>query len=317
MIISLVCIFNEIMGVKLLNKFLINNFYNNGVYNYHISMLSNKKICIDISIFLYKYAINQKTLLKNIFKMCSVFKTYNILPLFVFDGKAPDIKQDIINKRKLDRYNAKIKYAKMLEKYKKSPSSKTLKELELLVYDTIKISKNDVNVVKRLIRLCGFNFLEASGEADELCAALVKNKKVHGCLSDDMDLFVYGTRHIYRNFDLNTCTLTYYNLNIILKKMNMPYDDFTLFCIISGIDYYNSPHNIFYNYKIYQKFIKSQKKNYYFYLIHNKYIQDNDMKLLDTREMFTLKQKNILSNFNINITSNNYKLNEINKLITT
>ena len=53
------------------------------------------------------------------------------------------------------------------------------------------------------------------------------------------------------------------------------------------------------------------------FLIHNKYIQDNDMKLLDTRDMFTLKQKNILSNFNINITSNNYKLNEINKLITT
>ena len=306
------------MGVKLLNKFLSANYKNNGVYEYHISMLSGKKICIDTSIFLYKFATTQKNLLKKMHKMCNVFKDNNITPVFVFDGKAPDIKKSIIDTRKINRNKAKKEYNELWQKYKNNLTPRIQKKLQLLSYNSIQISKDDVYKVKHLINLCGIKYMEAEGEADELCAALVKSKKVYGCMTDDMDMFVYGTKHIYRNFNLETLTVTYYNLNIILKQMYMSFDDFTIFCIISGMDYYDSPHNIFYNYKIYQKFLKSSNRNYYFWLIHNKYIMDNNLHLLDVKDMFNIKSHTIISKFNnIRIVNNKSKINEINKMLTT
>ena len=47
------------MGVKLLNKFLTTNFNNNGVEYTNLQFLKNKKICIDISIFLYKFSLKK------------------------------------------------------------------------------------------------------------------------------------------------------------------------------------------------------------------------------------------------------------------
>ena len=307
------------MGVKLLDKFLTNNFYENGVYDYHISMLSNKKVCIDTSIFLYKYGINQKVLLKNIYKLCNIFKSYNIIPIFIFDGEPPEIKKNILLKRKINRNKAKEEYDKLIKTHGNCPSSKLIQtKLKILSYNSIKISKNDILKVKHLIDLCGYNYMDAKGEADELCVTLVKSKMVYGCFSDDMDLFTYGSRHVYRNFDIETGYLKYYNLNTILKRMNMTEKDFTLFCIISGTDYYESPHNIFYNYKMYQKFLNSNKKNYYFWLIHNKYIDDANCKLLDINELFDIKPYYILSQYHQSIKINNkrVRLNEINKLLT-
>ncbi len=306
------------MGVKLLNKFLTTNYSGNGVYEYHISMLSGKKICIDTSIFLYKFATTQKKLLKNMYKMCNILKNNNITPVFVFDGKAPDIKKNIIDKRKENRKKAKKEYEELLLKYKNNITPAIKKKLQILSYSSIQISKEDVYKVKHLINLCGIKYMDAEGEADELCAALVKSKKVYGCMTDDMDMFVYGTRHIYRNFNMETCTVTYYNLNIILKQMHMTFDDFTIFCIISGMDYYESPHNIFYNYKIYQKFLKSSNKSYYFWLIHNKYILDDNLHLLDIKDIFDIKSYKILSKFNnLKLINNKSKINEINRLLTT
>ena len=37
------------------------------------------------------------------------------------------------------------------------------------------------------------------GEADELCAKLVIKRYAYACLSEDMDLFVYGCNKIMRN----------------------------------------------------------------------------------------------------------------------
>ena len=52
----------------------------------HLSSLYGKKICIDVSIYLYRYK-SQNTLIESFYLMCSLFKHYNITPIFIFDGK--------------------------------------------------------------------------------------------------------------------------------------------------------------------------------------------------------------------------------------
>ena len=56
----------------------------------------------------------------------------------------------------------------------------------------VKITKRDINAVKQLLDAYGIMHREATGEADELCAALVINKVAYACLSEDTDMFAYG-----------------------------------------------------------------------------------------------------------------------------
>ena len=48
----------------------------------------------------------------------------------------------------------------------------------------------------------GISYYQAKGEADKLCAKLVNKNKVFACLSEDMDLFVYGCPKVLRYISL-------------------------------------------------------------------------------------------------------------------
>ena len=65
------------MGIYLLNSFLKTK-NPKGIQEVHLNSFKNKKIAIDISIYLYRYA-SQDALTENILKMCNLFKLYNML----------------------------------------------------------------------------------------------------------------------------------------------------------------------------------------------------------------------------------------------
>ena len=56
------------MGIHLLNRFLRTK-NPIGIKEIHLNSFKNKKVAIDISIYLYRYA-SQDALTENIFKMC-------------------------------------------------------------------------------------------------------------------------------------------------------------------------------------------------------------------------------------------------------
>ena len=70
------------MGIKYLNKFLKEEA-KDSIKFMSISEISGKKIVVDISIYIYKYA-SEDSLIENIYLMLSVFRHYNIIPIFIF-----------------------------------------------------------------------------------------------------------------------------------------------------------------------------------------------------------------------------------------
>ena len=74
---------NTYMGIKFLNKILRDNC-DQSIWQINISELQNKKIAIDISIYLYKYE-STDTLLENMYLMLATFRQHNIIPIFIFD----------------------------------------------------------------------------------------------------------------------------------------------------------------------------------------------------------------------------------------
>lgn len=229
------------MGIKYLNRFFRNTIPSS-MKLVSIAELSGKKIAVDISIYLYKY-VSDGNLIENIYLMLSIFRCYNIIPIFVFDGKPPVEKNELLIKRREDKHEAEEEYNKLKNILKTDTSidddekQELINNMYILKKKFIRISKNDVENVKQLIRAYGATYYDAPGEADELCAMLTIKGKVWACLSEDMDMFVYGCPRVIRYLSLLNHTIVLYDMKEILDKLGFTQKELREICILSGTDY--------------------------------------------------------------------------------
>jgi 5'-3' exonuclease len=228
------------MGIKFLNQFLRDKC-NNSIAKINISDLTNKKIAVDISIYLYKYEATD-SLLENIYLMLSIFRLHNIIPVFIFDGKPPPEKRELLKKRQQDKTAAKNEYNKLKEQIELNGISDEEKQEIIVSMDQLKkqfvyMNHEKIEKVKELMRAFGATYYDAPGEADELCALLVNTNKVWACLSEDMDLFVYGCKRVLRYISLNNQSVILYYTKGILNELNMNLKEFREICVLSGTDY--------------------------------------------------------------------------------
>jgi flap endonuclease-1 len=280
------------MGVKLLNKFIRLNCNNNvSVKKYSLIALKNKKIAIDTSIYMYRYE-GERILYEGFYNLCSILKKYNIIPLFVFDGKPPKEKQEELQIRYEEKKKAKKKYEKLKKELDSLVEEKDEIEekMDKLRKKFIKIKKNQIKLVKEIITLFGYNYIDADGEADNICALLCLNKKVYAVMSEDMDMFVYGCPIVIRYFSLTNHNCVIYDYNKIINELELDDNEFKDLCILSGTDYLKKSKNtIFYYYKT----IKSEKKieNILNYFSKNK---EEEILLENTKKMY-----NLIDNINL------------------
>jgi len=229
------------MGIRYLNSYLREKCPNS-IRVMHMSNLSGKQIAIDISIYLYKYEADD-ALLENMYQMLSIFRYYNIIPIFIFDGKPPPEKRALLIKRKEDKKEAQQEY----DVLKKSLENNTdcddaekqdiINTMDQLKKQIVNINRDKIELIKSLIRAYGGTYYDAPGEADELCALLVLKKIVWACLSEDMDMFVYGCARVLRYFSLINHSIVLYNMKGILEDLSMSHTEFKEVCVLSGTDY--------------------------------------------------------------------------------
>jgi len=205
------------MGIKQLNKFLKIKCKGN-LPQLHFSELYGKKVCIDTMIYIYKY-LREKTLLESFYKMTLDFQKYNIIPIFIFDGYTPVQKVFEITRRKEIKNNA-LKNLEIL-KQKDILSIDEIKQKDEYEKMIIRPTNKNIDDVKKLIELCGYQYVIADGEADSLCVDLVLKKLVYACISEDMDMLVYGCPRVLRYFNIKYNTCVMYNLRILLEQLNM------------------------------------------------------------------------------------------------
>lgn len=229
------------MGIRYLNKYFVEHC-KRCIKLTNFNELSGKTIVVDISIYLYKYQMSD-ALIENMYLMLSLFKCHNIIPIFIFDGKPPAEKRDVLNQRYQDKVTAESK-CKELYKQLESVCSNNERETILETIQSLKkkcvfLKKEDIQKVQMLITAYGYSYYVASGEADELCALFVRHKKAWACLSEDMDMFVYGIPRVLRYMSLLNRTIVLYDTYDILKSIDITIQNFIELCIMSGSDYTN------------------------------------------------------------------------------
>ena len=288
------------MGIRYLNRFLKDNA-SPSINLYNLARLSGKKIAVDISIYIYRFA-GDNTLIENIYLMLSIFRHYNIIPIFVFDGRAPVEKLELLQKRKEDKEKAQEEYNKLKislnNEMNESEKQEIIYHMEMLKKKFVYINKNDIENVKMLIKSYGATYYDASGEADELCVMLNIKDKVWACLSEDMDMFVYGCPRVIRYLSLLNHTAVVYDLKGILNNLGITQKELREICVLSGTDYniecHDTPNILNTNLKLFKKYHKSNKNiSFYEWLNENKknYIKDYDL-LLKICNIFDLNVNN-------------------------
>jgi flap endonuclease-1 len=261
------------MGIKRLLKLLMET--TNVVKNTSIEQYKYKKIAIDISLMMYKIIItirnsgadytNHKGEISShilgLFNKTVSFLKNGIIPIYVFDGKPPDIKNKTLTSRK----NTKTKN---LEKMK---NSNTDEDRIKYFKKCVSITKKQWNECKELLNIMGIPWINAPEEADSQCAYLSKEKIVDAVLTDDMDILTFGSSKIVKNLSSKKNYTTEINLDDVLKTLNLSLDEFIEFCILLGSDYDDGLSNIKQNiileyytkYKNIEDTINAMKKDNY------------------------------------------------------
>lgn len=227
------------MGIKQLNKFLVSTCDNVAIKKVGLDTLRGKKIVVDASIYLYRF-VSDGRLVEHMFQMISTLLHYQIEPVFVFDGNSPPEKQDVLQERKEKKLLAESKYnllKEQLENADKLDQADIMGEMEKLKKQFVYLKTADYIAVKTLLNSSGVAWIEAVGEADELCAHMMLSGQAYACLSEDMDMFAYGCCRVMRHLSLVKHTVLMYDLEQILLQLGMNVQEFRQVVVLSGTDY--------------------------------------------------------------------------------
>lgn len=174
-----------------------------------LNTLSHKIIAIDAYNTLYQFLSiirqNDGTPLKDskgnitshmsgiLYRMSKLVE-HGIKPVFIFDGKPPQLKEDTIKKRNLKREEAKTKWIEAKEK--------GLPEAYLHAQASSKITTQIIADSQKLLEAMGIPWIQAPSEAEAQAAYMVKSGKADYVASQDYDSFLFGAPVVIRNLTL-------------------------------------------------------------------------------------------------------------------
>lgn len=174
------------MGILGLSK-LIADIAPFAIKESEIKNYFGRKIAVDASMCLYQFLIAVRaegaqltsvdgettSHLMGMFYRTIRMLDAGIKPVYVFDGKPPDLKSGELAKRAERREEAQKSLEKAIEAGDEAEVDKFNRRL-------VRVTKDHVAEAKELVRLMGVPYVEAPCEAEAQCAALVKAGELIG-----------------------------------------------------------------------------------------------------------------------------------------
>jgi flap endonuclease-1 len=244
------------MGIKGI-KSLIKKHVPDAIKELKLNEISGKTVCIDSSILLYKYSFVYNAdnfhILGFLHKIIEL-QDHNIKMIFVFDGKPPEAKREILNKRK----EQNIKLKEQIETLKESVKSVTIfeeafidsdneveeseikkakeihKKINALEKNVKKVTRQHSLDVMELLKSLGIPFLISETEAEKGCVFLQKNGYSDYILTEDTDCLTFGGTNVIFN-KKNDYFVCY--LDKVLEGLELTHEAFVDLCILCGCDY--------------------------------------------------------------------------------
>jgi len=235
------------MGIKNLNS-LISNHTKNAKFVKHLSHFSGKIFAIDTYVYLYKFLYGKNNHINGLFFMINKLKKFNITPIFIFDGKPPEEKNETLQMRREIKNKLKSRVDNLKVKIKETNDPDLLKQLNLQIEKIEKriiyINKDIIDKSKKLLDLMGIMYINANCEAEHYCSKLCKLGLVDGVISEDMDTVACGSKLVLRNYSNRSDSIECIYTQKIISDLNINYRSFVDLCILLGTDYNSRPNKL-------------------------------------------------------------------------
>lgn len=218
------------------------------IKQFDIKTLFGRKVAIDASMSLYQFliAVRQSDgqqmmsesgevtshLLGFFYRTLRMIE-FGIKPAYVFDGKPPDLKKEVLVKRFGRREEAR----EQEEEKKDVADSETLDQL---ARRQVRPTKEHNAEVQRLLTLMGIPWIVSPSEAEAQCAELARAGKVYAAGSEDMDTLTFGAPILLKNLtasEQKKLPVTEVHLGKALEELDMPMEQFVDLCMLLGCDY--------------------------------------------------------------------------------
>ena len=128
------------------------------------------------------------------------YRTINLLergvkPIYVFDGKPPELKAAELERRMKTRMEAERKYVEALERGE-------LEEARIYAQQASRLSSTMVEDAKRLLDVMGVPWVQAPAEGEAQAAHMAAKGDVWAAASQDYDSLLYGAPRLVRNITI-------------------------------------------------------------------------------------------------------------------
>lgn len=237
------------MGILGLSK-LIADISPQAIKECEIKNYFGRKIAIDASMSLYQFLIavrSEGAQLTSVdgettsHLMGTFYRTIRLVengikPVYVFDGKPPDMKAWQLNKRAERREEAEKELQKATDAGDQASMDKFNRRL-------VKVTKQHSAEARDLLKLMGIPVVEAPCEAEAQCAALAKSGKVYATATEDMDALTFGSSVLLRHLTFSEARkipVQEFHLDQVLNGLCLTHSQFIDLCILLGCDYCGS-----------------------------------------------------------------------------
>jgi len=156
-----------------------------------------------------------------------------IKPVYVFDGKPPELKGGELGKRLGKRGEATA----MLEEAKEKGDQEAIEKYSKR---TVKVTKQHNEECKELLRFMGVPVIEAPSEAEAECSDLCRRGLVYAVATEDMDALTFGASRLARNLMAPPSAkldVMEFELEKVLQELQLTQEEFVDMCILLGCDY--------------------------------------------------------------------------------
>ncbi|XP_028401959.1 flap endonuclease GEN homolog 1-like [Dendronephthya gigantea] len=195
-----------------------------------IQKLRDKTLCIDLSLWICEAQGTKglkdqlKPYLRNVFFRTMYLASLGVRPVFVVDGVPPEIKRETIGKRLQARGGYVAQSGQKLRKLNRSKFTMRCNEC------------------CEMMKFLGIPFIKSDGEAEAMCAWLNEKDYADGVLTDDGDVFLYGAKAVYKDFNISTSKnptdkLQVFRLEKIESDLGLTRRNMIALALLLGCDY--------------------------------------------------------------------------------
>ncbi|XP_050596052.1 flap endonuclease 1 isoform X1 [Bombus affinis] len=237
------------MGILGLSK-LIADIAPSAIKEQELKHYFGRKVAIDASMCLYQFLIAVRSdgaqltsvhgettshLMGTFYRTIRLVEQ-GIKPVYVFDGKPPDLKGGELAKRAERRDETQ----KLLQAAEEAGNAKDIEKFNRRL---VKVTKEHALETKQLLQLMGIPYIDAPCEAEAQCAALVKAGKVFATATEDMDALTFGCNILLRRLTFSEARkmpVQEFHFDKVLEELGLNHNEFIDLCIMLGCDYTSS-----------------------------------------------------------------------------